>query len=86
MYNSDIVRMRTFKQTLIDLIKDDPNSSLTKYGLRQMVITGEISHIRRGKKILIDYDELLNYLSKTGKKNTRYRNTRNPYIQVKVHS
>lgn len=57
------MKLRMIKSGLNEIVGEDPNSSLTEYAIRQMVINGEISHIRRGRKILIDLDELKEYLS-----------------------
>lgn len=56
------IRLRTIKEAYLELKNNDPNSSLTEYAIRQLVITGKLAHIRRGRKILIDYDELISYL------------------------
>lgn len=57
------MKLRKIKEGHKEIVGEDPKSSLTEYAIRQMVINGEISHIRRGRKILIDLDELKEYLS-----------------------
>lgn len=57
------MKVRKIKNSLEDIRSEDPNTCLTEYAIRQMVKKGEISHIRRGRKILIDLDELKEYLS-----------------------
>ena len=57
-----VIRLRTINQSHKDVLAEDPNSSLTVYAIRQLVNQGKISHICRGNKFLINYDELLAYL------------------------
>lgn len=57
------MKVRKIKNSLEEIKAEDPNTCLTEYAIRQMVANGEISHIRRGRKILIDLDELKEYLS-----------------------
>ena len=57
------MKARKIKSSLEDIKAEDPNTCLTEYAIRQMVANGEISHIKRGRKILIDLDELKEYLS-----------------------
>lgn len=78
------MKLRKIKETITEVKREDPNSSLTEYAIRQMVINGEISHIRRGRKILIDLDELKEYLSSGARNNGIYAKTENAYIMRKV--
>lgn len=78
------MKLRMIKPGLNEIVREDPNSSLTEYAIRQMVINGEISHIRRGRKILIDLDELKEYLSSGARNNGIYAKTGNAYIMRKV--
>ena len=57
------MKVRKIKNSLEEIKVEDPNTCLTEYAIRQMIANGEISHIRRGRKILIDLDELKEYLS-----------------------
>lgn len=61
------MKVRKIKNSLEDIKAEDPNTCLTEYAIRQMVANGEISHIKRGRKILIDLDELKEYLSNGAK-------------------
>ncbi len=55
---------------LIEKIKrEDPNTGLTLYSIRQMLLSKEIKFIKRGRKYLIDKDSLLEYLSTTANEN-----------------
>ena len=57
------MKVRKIKNSLEEIKAEDPSTCLTEYAIRQMIANGEISHIRRGRKILIDLDELKEYLS-----------------------
>ena len=56
-------RMRTIAEVADELRKADPNTALTKYAIRQMVLNGTIPCIKVGKKRLINMDVLEAYLS-----------------------
>lgn len=57
------MKLRVLTKAYAELKKDDPNTALTLTGLRRMVRSGEISTISVGRKRLIDYDKLVQYLS-----------------------
>ena len=78
------MRWRKISKAYEEVKREDPFTSITQYAIRQMVINGEVSHIKRGRKILLDYDELQEYLSTSAKKTKLYRDTGNPYIKTKV--
>lgn len=61
------MKARKIKTSLEEIKAEAPNTCLTEYAIRQIVKNGEISHIRRGRKILIDLDELKEYLSNGAK-------------------
>ncbi len=56
-------RMRTIPEAAAELRKVDPNTAVTPYAIKQMVLNGEIPHIKAGKKRLINMDILERYLS-----------------------
>lgn len=55
-------RMRTLEQAFDCIKAADPETCLTKYGLRQAVLTGKVPSVRCGKKYLIDLQRLEDYL------------------------
>lgn len=57
------MKLRVVTEAYAELKKDDPNTALTLTGLRRMVRSGEIPTISVGRKRLIDYDKLVQYLS-----------------------
>ena len=56
-------RMRTLDSAIAQLKADDPESGLTKYALRQMVLSGVVPSVKAGAKYLINYDALLDMLA-----------------------
>lgn len=55
-------RMRTIQEAANELKKIDPDTALTPYAIRQMVLKGVIPCIYAGKKRLINMDILEKYL------------------------
>lgn len=57
--------MRTIAEAAQELKKSDPNTAITPYAIRKMVLSGEIPHIKAGKKRLVNMDILENYLNRS---------------------
>ena len=57
-----MLRLRTIEQAAAEIKKADPDTAITKYAIRQLVISREIPSIQRGNKYLINLDTLLAYL------------------------
>ncbi len=57
-------RFRTVNSAYKSLKEQDPDTSLTPYFIRMMVVNDEIPTIKAGKKHLLDYDALLAHLEK----------------------
>lgn len=55
-------RMRTLDECYTELKKLDRNTSVSKYFIRQLALQGIISCIMAGRKRLINFDKLLEYL------------------------
>lgn len=55
-------RMRTIQEAAKELRETDPNTALTPYAIRQMVLKGEIPCVYAGKKRLINMDVLEGFL------------------------
>lgn len=58
-----LARMRTAAGALEEIKKEDPDTELTLYHIRRLILSGKIPHINAGVKNLIDVDQLLQYLS-----------------------
>lgn len=63
------MKLRTPAKLIEEIKREDPNSSLTLYAIRQMIYNREIKFIKRGKKYLIDKDSLLEYLLTSANEN-----------------
>ena len=56
-------RMRTLDECYNELKALDPDTAVSKYFIRQLAISGKIPCIQAGRKRLINFDKLLDYLS-----------------------
>ena len=56
-------RMRLISECFQLLKESDPNTAVTLCGLRRLVKVGEIPSLKVGRKCMIDYDQLLDYLT-----------------------
>lgn len=65
MQNTPIrkTRIRTIRETIALLKQADSQTAVTYHFIRKLCDSGCIKSIRAGKKILINYDELLAYLN-----------------------
>lgn len=57
-----MARLRIINEAFKQLKQEDPDTAITLCALRRIVKTGGISTIQIGRKSLIDYDRLLQYL------------------------
>lgn len=55
-------KMRTIQEAAAEIKERDPNTAITPYAIRQMVLNGNLPHIKAGKKYLINLDVLERYL------------------------
>jgi len=55
--------MRIIAEAYTELLATDPATALTVSALRKLVNAGDVPSIRIGRKILINFDALLDYLS-----------------------
>jgi len=59
-------RMRTIEQC-VSLIKEfDNETAITIWYIRTLVQDNKIAHTNTGKKILVNFDNLVGYLNKLG--------------------
>ena len=57
-----MAKMRIIKDVFEEIKKNDPDTAITMCGLRRMVQTGVIPSVQIGRKRLINYDNLMEYL------------------------
>ena len=56
-------RMRTLDECYKELKELDPNTSITKYFLRQLAIQNKVPCVMAGRKRLINLDKVIEYLN-----------------------
>lgn len=61
--NYNIPRMRTIKKAIEAIRADDPETDFTEHRLRKLIDAGDIPHIERGQRFLVDLNKLYAYLS-----------------------
>ena len=57
------MRMRTLPATMKVIREADPDTAITPWALRNMVLSGEIPTVLVGRKRLIDVDKLPEYMT-----------------------
>lgn len=60
------MRIRTISQAFREIKEDDPQTAVTEYRLRQLVIDGVIPSTKSGSKYLIDLDKVKAYFTAGG--------------------
>lgn len=61
-YNKPL-RMRTLPKAYAEIIKLDPETSLSMRALRRLVSDGQIPTVKVANKVLINFDLLIQWLS-----------------------
>lgn len=57
-------RMRTISEAVSEIRAQDPNTAITPYRVRQLILNGNLPSVRAGNKYLLNLDDLLDYLKK----------------------
>lgn len=57
-----IPRMRTIKEAARALRETDENTAMTEYHIRRLCLEGVLPTVKAGKKHLLNYDTLIEYL------------------------
>lgn len=60
--NAKIPRMRTVHEAAKELRRIDENTAVTEYHIRQLALSGILPRVQAGRKMLINFDLLLEYL------------------------
>ena len=61
-----IPRMRTVHEAAQELKQLDPSTAVTEYHIRRLAVSGKLPRLKAGKKYLINFDTLLDYLAQPG--------------------
>lgn len=56
-------RMRTAKEAAAEIKAADPNTAVTEYHIRQLALSGVLPRVKAGRKLLINLDTLIEYLT-----------------------
>ena len=56
------IRMRTIREAIAELRETDTKNSFSEVSLRRLVKTGEIKHITVGNRVLVNMEQLEEYL------------------------
>lgn len=56
-------RMRLLKEAAAEVKALDPGTAVTPYFIRQLALEGKIKSVMAGRKRLINFDDLLQYLA-----------------------
>lgn len=57
-----IPRMRTVAEAAKELKEMDEHTAVTEYHIRQLALSGVLPRVQAGRKLLINFDLLLEYL------------------------
>lgn len=57
-----VMRIRTIKDAFHEIKAADPDTSVTEYAIRRLVVEGVIPSAKSGTKYLIDLDKLQSFL------------------------
>ena len=68
-------KFRSVDETYNLIIENDPDTSLTKSGLRRLITTGVIPSVRVGRNIKLNYDSVIEALAKGSIEPMRERET-----------
>lgn len=61
--NNTIPRMRTVQEAAQELRQLDPNTAMSPYHIRRLCLDGVLPTVKAGKKILLNLDTLIEYMS-----------------------
>ena len=57
-----IPRMRTVSEAIQELKALDPSTAMTPYHIRRLCLDGVLPTIKAGKKLLLNFDDLVEYM------------------------
>lgn len=56
-------KIRTIRKAAAEIRKEDPDTAITEYFIRQLVNTGEIPSMKANSKSMINMQDLYDYIS-----------------------
>lgn len=56
-------RMMTIDQVVDNIMREDKNTAITRYFVRQLCLENKIVYIKAGQKYLINYDKFIDFLN-----------------------
>ena len=69
--------MMTIDQVVNNIKREDKDTAITRYFVRQLCIENKIVHIKAGQKYLINYDKFVDFLNNGGEDECQKANTKN---------
>lgn len=63
MFTVSTPRLRTIREAACEIKRIDPNTAVTPYRIRQLILNGILPSVRAGNKYLLNLDLLLEYLN-----------------------
>lgn len=60
-----IPKMKTIKQCFEEIKTLDPNTAITQWFIRCLCKDNKVKHFMTGTKILVNFDDLIQYLNNT---------------------
>lgn len=63
MFTVSTPRLRTIREAACEIKSIDPNTAVTPYRIRQLILNGILPSVRAGNKYLLNLDLLLEYLN-----------------------
>ena len=61
--NYTVSRMKTIKQSFEEIKKLDPDTAISQWFIRSLCKQEKVKHFMTGTKILVNFDDLINYLN-----------------------
>lgn len=59
----NVPQMRSIKAAHAEIIKLDPESAVSEHMIREAVLSNKVAHVNAGRRILLNFDSLLSYLT-----------------------
>ena len=67
----EVARMRTIRQCVLELKQLDPDTAVSEWFIRCLCKDGKVKHFMTGTKVLVNFDDLIQYLNFTKEEDNR---------------